>query len=290
VGSGLFKTTDRGVRWIHVGLSTKDYIGVIAVDAQSPGTIYVVAGGKIFKSMDAASTWEVVSVDPAVYHVSGLSIDPQNSNTLYAGTNVGLFRSTDAATSWSVVNAELPSAGYFWNVVPYERNSSILYALAASCRGLCTTRLFKSVDAGATWDEPTASFKPNGLGRVDILTKLIIDPQDPDRVYAIVDHNNDDVDSYRSTDGGMTWTAFAYGVSDLTIDPEDSNTIYAGTLSYFSPNGVIKSMDGGATWELMKEGFPVSTFFTVLVVDPHKPRTIYAGSYAGLFAQTRGAE
>ena len=286
--SGLFKTVNRGVVWSQVW-PVKDYIQVIAIEAQAPSTIYVVAGGKMFKSKDAASTWEPVSVDPAVNHVSALSVDPQNPNTLYAGTNAGLFRSTDAAASWSLVNTELPLAGYRWYVSPYERNYNILYAVAASCGGLCNTRLFKSVDGGATWDEPRVSFRPYALAGTDTLTKLIIDPQNPDTVYAIVDHNNDDIDSYRSTDGGITWTALAYGVSDLTIDPDNANTIYAATLNYFTQNGVIKSTDGGTTWETINEGFPRLTFFTVLAIDPHDSRTIYAGSFSGLFMLTREA-
>jgi hypothetical protein len=76
----------------------------------------------------------------------------------------------------------------------------------------------------------------------------------------------------------------------LAIDPEDGNTIYAATERYFSPNGVINTTDGGTTWEALDEGLPHSTFFTVLVIDSQKSRTIYAGATAGLFALTRNDE
>jgi photosystem II stability/assembly factor-like uncharacterized protein len=271
-------------------LPIKGYIGAIAIDAQSPSTIYVLADGKIFKSTDAATTWNLVAGDLPGTWIYTLSIDPQNSTTLYAGTYSGLFRSTDAAGSWSAVtiNAEFPALRPpSWYVVPYERNSNILFAIATSCYGFCGTRLFKSVDGGDTWNEPVVSFNDYPFGRADILRRLVIDPRNPDTVYAVVDHNNDYIELFGSTDGGVTWKILKGFVSDVAIDPRDPNALYAATEVYFGPNGVITSTDGGTNWEPLKEGFPRSAFFRILVIDPQD--TIYAGTTAGLFALRRGA-
>jgi photosystem II stability/assembly factor-like uncharacterized protein len=208
--------------------------------------------------------------------VNTFLIDPQNATTLYAGTYAGLFRSTDAGASWSLVSSELPVPT---NYVASYQNSNVLYAGGTRCAGLCSTRLFRSSDGGLSWNETATSFKPNPWGW--LIFKLQVDPREPDTLYMIVDEQNDELDLFRSTDAGATWTALKYGVLDVAIDPRESNAIYAATI-YTTSDGVSRSTDGGANWETMNEGLP-NSFVRTLALDPQNSKTIYAGTGGGLF-------
>jgi photosystem II stability/assembly factor-like uncharacterized protein len=285
--SGLFKSTDAGTTWsaVNTGLppikpvSGTGYVEGLAIDPQNPNTVYAVISGGLFKSTDGGAIWSAASPGLPGTYVRSLVMDPQNPNTLFAGTNTGLFQSADAGTNWSTANPELPTAYVFASSLAiYPQNSSIQYAGFTSCHGLCDTRLFKSLDGGRTWNATALSFRPNPWGW--IIVSLAVGPQNPDTIYMVVDHQNDEWDLFKSTDGGETWTAVKYGVFGVASDPQDSNTLYtvAGSIS--------RSPDGGASWEPMNAGLPSPFSAKTLAMDPQNPKRIYAGTYGGLFAIT----
>jgi photosystem II stability/assembly factor-like uncharacterized protein len=111
-GSAVFKTTNGGASWkaVSSGLTGFHHAEILAIDSQSPSTIYaraVGAGGSLlFKTTNGGANWTGVN-SGLPNNVTALAIDPQNSSMVYAGTGSGVFRSTDGGTNWIPVNSGL---------------------------------------------------------------------------------------------------------------------------------------------------------------------------------------
>jgi photosystem II stability/assembly factor-like uncharacterized protein len=219
-GDGVYKTTDAGKTWTHVGLETTQIISKIRVHPTNPDIVYAAALGHaydpnpdrgVFRSKDGGKTWEKVLFRSDKAGAVDLSMDPKNPDVLYAG---------------------------FWEVyrTPWSMES-----------GGEGGGFFKTTDGGATWTELTKNpGLPKGLwGKVGIS----VSGADSNRVYAIVEH--DDGGVYVSDDAGATWThandnrnlrqrAFYY--SHIFADPVDKDTVYVENVQFF------KSTDGGKTF------------------------------------------
>jgi hypothetical protein len=190
------------------------------------------------------------------------------------------------------------STGPFGGNVPIlvvdPKTPSTLYAGAASGGGI-----FKSTDGGASW-------APSSTGIADRnVAALAIDPATPTTLYASsTDFGVSGIGLsgvFKSTDGAVSWTklpvdpnTFTPGlVEAFAIDPQTTSPIYAASGAF----GILKSTDGGMTWTGGNggtTGLPLNAKFTSIVVDPHTPTTLYAGSTegtvsgAGLFKSTDG--
>lgn len=138
--------------------------------------------------------------------------------------------------------------------------------------------VWRSTDAGATWT-------PRNLGLPGTLvTALVIDPTDPNVLYAGVDGEG----VFKTSNAAATWTAANAGLTDadvyaLALDPTTPSTLYAGTKG----GGVFRSSDGGATWAQATGLGAVVKVFTLLV-DPNAPATVYAGIDGGVLKSTDG--
>ena len=124
-------------------------IRALAIDPQSPATLYVAVQGDrvysdLYKSTDGGSSWQAIARGlPRNY--GALAIDPQTTTTVYAGTwGGGIFKSTDGGASWNAVNTGLPAACVY-TVAIDPRTPTTLYA------GICSPGVFKSTDGGGTW-------------------------------------------------------------------------------------------------------------------------------------------
>ena len=117
------------------------------------------------------------------------------------------------------------------------------------------------------------------------ITAVVIDPQNPEIVYAATDENG----VYKSTDGGSSWTTISrglnsYWVNALAIDPQNPTTLYAGTFT-----GVYKSTDAGGRWQkVTNEPSNVRRSVYSLTIDPQNPSIVYAGAYNGLLKTADG--
>src|SRR6266853_1823797 len=156
-GNGVYKSTDAGKTWAHLGLDETHHIGKIAIDPKNPNNVFVAAIGKlyaankergIFRSRDGGRTWQKVLGDENLGAVE-VVIDPSNSQIVYAG---------------------------LWNT---RRPPWFTYAPTNGPGG----GIFKSTDSGSTWTQLTNGLPKEGIGR----TGIAIAPTNPNRVYAIVD-------------------------------------------------------------------------------------------------------
>jgi photosystem II stability/assembly factor-like uncharacterized protein len=262
-GDGMYKSTDAGKTWKHLGLESTRQIGRVAVDPKNADVVFVAALGHaygpnpergVFRSRDGGATWQKVLFKSDSVGAIDLAIDPRDSRIVYAslwntrrppwsiyppsyGPGSGLFKSTDGGTTWTELTAGLPSegAGRIGIAVALS-NPRRVFAIVDAKQG----GLYRSDDAGRTWT--LASGDNRIWGRGWYFCKVVVDPKNADVVYV------SNTSLYRSTDAGKSWTAIkgAPGGDDyhqLWISPEDPARMVLG-----SDQGAVVSVDGAETW------------------------------------------
>ena len=241
-----------------------------AVDPQNPGTIYASAGGRLYRTTDAAGHWN----DLGVPSLTILAVDPRNSTTLYGANNNTLYKSTDGGLTWSKPGPGLPGT-----CVPLSTsfaidpgNTSTLYAGCPGTNSNGGGGLFKSTDGGATWNAASSglpAIKPSQYEpwppNVSV-TALAIDP---------VHGRHPGEAAQRQT---LTQTLTRLG------------TLYAVILADVSHSGgLFQSTDGAASWHAVNSGLSNSMWINSMALDPRNPNTLYVAGTAGVFRSTDGA-
>ena len=261
--------------WTSIG-PQGGVIAALSIDPHNPRTLYAATDyGGAFKSLDGGASWKKFDGPNEL-----LVFDPQDPNTIYAINSMkGIVKSTDGGASWNPANSGLPPVQVFALAID-PLNSSTLYAGTAS-------GISKSTDGGASWStvnsglpKPPADKQPVNQNRYASTSSLIIDPQNPSTIYAVVNHFNAPGELlFKSADGGGSWNPAGSGLPQshimLAIDPQNPGTLYAGT-----GQGVFKTDDGGTNWNPVNSGLPsflTEPYTTVnpVVIDRQHPDTIY---------------
>ena len=262
-GNGMYKSTDAGKTWKHLGLDGTRQIGRVLVDPTNPNVVFVAALGHayganpergVYRTKDGGATWQKVLFKSDDVGAIDLAFDPQSSQTIYAslwntrrppwsiyppsyGPGAGIHKSTDGGTTWQPLTNGLPSekVGRIGLAVS-SKNRNRIYAIVDAKAG----GLYRSDDAGANWSLISSDARIWGRGWY--FCKVVADPNNPDIVYV------SNTSLYRSTDAGKTWTAIkgAPGGDDyhqLWIYPDDPKI-----MALASDQGAIVSVDGAATW------------------------------------------
>jgi photosystem II stability/assembly factor-like uncharacterized protein len=278
-GDGVYKSTDGGKKWAHMGLAETQAIAKIRIDPRNPEIVYVAALGHpsapnaergVFKSIDGGKTWRKVLFRDDRSGAIDLSMDPTNPNVLYAalwqayrtswnmssgGPGSGLFKSTDGGEHWTEItrNAGLPNGiiGRIGvSVSPVD--ASRVYAIVEAADG----GVYRSDDAGATWKRTNDERKLRQ--RAFYYTHITADPQIRDRVYVL------NVNFFRSDDGGAhfdTTLAVPHGDNhELWIARNDNHRMIEA-----NDGGGTVSVNGGATWT--NETFPTAQLYHVAVTS-----------------------
>ncbi len=266
VGDGMYKSTDAGATWTHLGLRDGQQIPQIAVDPRDPDKLYVAVLGHpygpnaergLFKSTDGGRTFQKVLYKDENTGAVDVVLDPSNPDVVYAvlwearqgpwengqfsGPGSGLFKSTDGGATWKRLTAGLPTfeqdgLGRIGIAVAPSMPSRMFASVEARRGG----GLYRSDDAGETWHLATTDERVTT--RPSDAAEVKVDPKNPDVVYTAT------VVSWKSTDGGKTWKALrgAPGGDDyqrLWINPIDPNIILL-----VGDQGAIVTVNGGATW------------------------------------------
>ncbi|MGI8400467.1 MAG: WD40/YVTN/BNR-like repeat-containing protein [Gemmatimonadaceae bacterium] len=282
-GNGVYKSTNAGRTWAHLGLDETHHIGKIAIDPKNPNNVFVAAIGKlyaanaergIFRSRDGGSSWQKVLGDENVGAVE-VVIDPSNSNVVYAG---------------------------LWNT---RRPPWFTYAPTNGPGG----GIFKSTDGGSTWTQLTNGLPKQGIGR----TGIAIAPSNPARLYAVVDCLVPDPPAqveprlgtpapqpspagaapsspppgqggfFRSDDAGATWTRVSndpalwgrgWYFEKLAVDPQNADIVYVPNVA------VNRTTDGGKTWVVLR-GSPGGDDYHQPWISPDDPNTMIVASDQG---------
>lgn len=273
LGDGIYRSTDDGKTWTHLGLRDSEQIPALAVDPTNSKRLFAAVLGHpygpgpergIFRSEDGGATWTKVLYKDDRTGGSDVVIDPKNPQVVYAslweetlgpwedgnnysGTHGGLFKSTDGGSTWAQLTEGLPSDLVQVNVAIAASDTNRLYTTVSTkeAGGYATGKglgVYRSDDAGASWrkitDDPRPAMK---IGGGD-LPVPVVDPQNPDVVYST------SIVTCRSEDGGKTWISLrgAPGGDDyqnLWINPRDSKI-----LLLVSDQGAVVSVNGGESW------------------------------------------
>jgi hypothetical protein len=250
--------------------------------------------------------WRPVNGDLADRDVYVVAVDPRRTATLYAGAMDRLFKSVDGGGAWSptlvikpVTAADVPyypvpawflARSIVTHVAIDATNPATLHVGTRPSGGAVASqpRLFRSVDAGASWTLSSAL-----IGGIEQIFSLAPAPSDPATIY-VANFDGSVGDTWapfvKSTDRGTTWKYFGSPhLQVLAVDPQDSRTLFGGAFPYDTfpifmsdgswqpsgPRGVVKSSDGGEAWS--QTGLPDGGV-TALAVDTLNPRTLYAGT------------
>jgi photosystem II stability/assembly factor-like uncharacterized protein len=280
-GDGVYKTTDGGRTWTHVGLEKTMAIGRIRVHPENPDIVYVAALGDpysatpdrgVFKSTNGGKSWDRVLFRDDKTGAVDLAMDPKAPDVLYAGfwevfrtphslssggPGGGLFKTADGGKTWTELTKSAGLPKPLWGKLAVSvsgADSNRLYALIEAHDG----GLFLSDDAGATWK--LANDNRNIRQRAFYYTRIYADPQAKDTVYIL------NVSFYRSTDAGKTLRNIRvpHGDNhDLWIAPNDPQRMVQA-----NDGGANVSFNGGESWT--DQDYPTAQFYNVITTT-HVP-------------------
>ncbi|MBC7897889.1 MAG: hypothetical protein H7066_20885, partial [Cytophagaceae bacterium] len=285
-GNGVYKTTDGGKTWRHLGLADTRHISRIVVNPLDPRKVYVAAIGHafgpneergVFMSEDAGETWKKVLYTDNVHGAADLDIDPVNPNRLYAALwyfdrkqwtfrsgdeKGGVYRSVDGGKTWEKATKGLPALMGRVGIKVAPSSPNVVYAVAETREGY----VFKSTDHGETWTK--TSDNAHTLGRGFYYADLRVDPQNADRVYTL------GMAFSLSVDGGLTFRPMAGNFhgdhQTMWIDPTNTRRMFMG-----DDGGMNVSYDQGRQWEWFPN-IPVGQFYQ-LSYDMREPFYHVAG-------------
>ncbi len=288
-GDGVYRSTDGGATWKHLGLAATAHIGDLWVDPRDADVAVVAALGHVFgpneerglyRTEDGGSTWRRVFYRDADTGATDLAGDPRNPDRLYAalwqvrrhpwldyfqppvGPGTGLLRSTDGGRSWSPCGTEGFPEGPLGRIALAVLPGSGGRSVDAAIEG---KGLYRSDDGGSTWSQ----LSPDGGLVNSYMSLLIADPQDPQILWA------GGRSLRRSTDGGKSF-AIAKGSPGgddyhaLWIDPTDRRRMITG-----ADQGAVVTLNGGETWSSWYNQ-PTGQFYR-LAADDRFPYWIYSG-------------
>jgi len=284
-GDGVYKSTDAGKTWTHVGLEKTSQISAVRIHPRDPDLVYVAAQGSpyvgtedrgIYRSRNGGRTWEKVLSGDSKAGASDLSMDPTNPRVLYAGfwehqrlpwkvvsggPSSGVFKSTDGGDTWKKLEKGLPELMGKVAVAVSPASPNRVWAMIESEEG----GLYRSDDAGESWtminDERVLR------ARAWYYIHVFADPQDAETVYVL------NAPVMKSTDGGKSFSPVSVPHGDnhgLWINPNDNRTMINA-----NDGGANVSLNGGQTWSTQSNQ-PTAQFYRV-ITDNRYPYWLYGG-------------
>ena len=272
-GDGVYKSTDGGKTWQHMGLKDSERISAIAIHPQNPDIVYIGALGHafgpneergVFMTSDGGKTWTKTLYIDNQHGVADLDIDLTNPNILYAGMwsferkpwthrsgseKGGVYKSIDGGRTWKKLENGLPKLMGRIGVRVAPSNPNVVYAIVESKDGT----LYRSDDRGETFRN--VSKQESIVSRGFYYTTVRVDPTNENRVFAVAST------LFVSVDGGKTFRSITsrshIDFHALWIDPKNPKRMWHG-----QDGGIGVSYDGGESWEAVYN-MPLGQFYQV---------------------------
>ncbi len=265
VGDGMYKSINGGKTWQHIGLNDVQQVGRVVVHPTNPDIVIVAGLGHpyganemrgVFRTLDGGKTWEKVLY---INHNTGaiqVEFDPTNpeiifadlwehregpwENASFSGKSSGLYKSIDGGTNWTKLTQGLPTGEQGLGRIGFGISPSDSKRMYATVDAGASSGLYRSDNGGESWKRVSTDGRIYGRG--SDFAEVRVHPKNPDVVYSA------NVASYRSEDGGHTWTAFkgAPGGDDyhrLWINP-----LHPEIMLLVADQGAVVSVNGGRTW------------------------------------------
>ena len=289
-------------------------IADIEVDQKDPSTWYVAVGsGGVWKTDNGGITWRPIFDSQAVYSTGDVTIDPSNSNIIWVGTGEnnggrhlsfgdGVYRSLDGGETWK--NMGLKNSEHISDIIIHPNDSNTVWV---SSQGPLWSKggqrgLFKTIDGGETWNNVLKIDEWTGV------TSLVIDPRNPDKLYAASWQRQRTLPTYVGTgpgsaihttdDGGKTWRKLTKGLPEtdmgkigLAISKINPDVIYAAIEINQRKGGLYRSENKGASWVKMSDAVGGGTgphYYQEIFADPHRFDRIYMASNHSQYSDDGG--
>ncbi|HSG81846.1 MAG TPA: glycosyl hydrolase, partial [Gemmatimonadota bacterium] len=315
-GSRLGATDYQALAFRNIGPAINGgRIAHIAIHPQNRNVWYVAVGsGGVWKTENAGTTWQPIFDDQPSYSIGSLAIDPSEPSTVWVGTGEdvggrhvgygdGVYKSTDGGRSWQ--NKGLRSSEHISTILVHPKKSDVVWVSAQGPlwspggeRGL-----YKTTDGGETWRKVLGDDEWTGV------TDIVMDPQNPDVLYAATWQRHRTVAAYmgggpgsgihKSTDGGETWTELTAGLPSsnlgkigLAISPQEPDIVYAAIELDRRSGAVYRSTNRGASWTKMSDAVSGGTgphYYQELYASPHRFGRLYLVSARTLISDDHGA-
>jgi photosystem II stability/assembly factor-like uncharacterized protein len=302
---GVWKTVNDGTTWTPVFDGEGSYsIGWVTLDPNDPAVVWVGAGESnsqrsvaygdgIYRSDDGGKNWQNLGLKKSE-HIGRVVVDPRDSKVVYvaaegplwgAGGDRGLYKSADGGKTWKAVLTISENTGVA-DVAIDPSNPDIVYAAAYQRRrhvftlidGGPESGIYKSTDAGGTWNKLKNGLPTVDLGRIG----LAVSPVDPNVVYATVEAADGKGGIFRSNDRGATWerrNEFDVGAmyySQVITDPKNVDRIFVMNVS------LRESLDGGKTLHKVEENNHHGDNHAIWI-DPDNTKHWLLGSDGGMY-------
>jgi photosystem II stability/assembly factor-like uncharacterized protein len=292
-GDGIYKSTDAGKTWTHLGLRDAYQIASIAIDPRDSNRLFVAALGHpygpnkergVFRSTDGGQTFQKVLYKDENTGAADLVLDPSNPRMVYAVlwaarvapwevrsgesfiyAGSGLFKSTDGGDTWHPLTAGLPGADDGLGRIGLAVSTSQPNRLYATLEAKKDAGIYRSDNAGESWTKVNTDHRIGGRGPGAM--GIAVAPDNPDVVYVA------NTSSWKSTDGAKTFVGFkgAPGGDDYQrwwISKENPQIV-----ALTADQGAVISVNGGATWSSWYNQ-PTSQFYHV-TTDNRFPYWVY---------------
>lgn len=312
-GGGVWKSTNGGAAFQPIFEENAQSIGKVKLDPSDPDNVIWVGTGEIwtrnsvsvgdglYKSVDGGSNWSKVGFENSE-RISSIEIHPTDSKVMYVGVlgalwndseERGIYKSVDGGVSWEKI-LYINTATGCSDVIMDPSDPNTLYASMWEFRrtpwsfnsGGQNSALYKSTDAGKTWNKIHNGFPAGKMGRIAVA----VAPSDNNILYSVVESENKEKSGlYKSTDGGASWefkngdfglVVRPFYFSRITIDPRDPDVVVkAGLLGSIS-------RDGGSTFKNLGN---MHADIHDILFDIKNSDRMYVGTDGGLYRTWDGA-